>query len=94
MSIFIIYIWGLIISGMSFYAFNHIKTFHNFLDKKVNEAKESYKKESSASSMENSMVDGIENKSIINLLFILYTLLSWVGVILFFKNLIEWSLDK
>lgn len=94
MSAFSIYILGTCISGFIFMLLTNINTFYDYICKSIDDSKKDMKESGKYDITETSLIDNIDNGSIIYFLNIIVALLSWAGLLLSVLYVVSWILEK
>ena len=94
MSAFSVYILGACISGFIFMVLININAFYDYICKSIDDSKKDMKESGKYDITETSLIDNIDNESIIYFLNIIVALLSWVGLLVSALYIVSWILEK
>ena len=90
MNPFMIYLLGSCITGFLFMVFMYIPSFEKYMNDSIDEAKKEMKNNNEYSLQEITLLENIENKSIINTFNIVAVLFSWIGLLIVVFNILAW----
>ena len=90
MNPFMIYLLGSCITGFLFMVFMYIPSFEKYMNDSIDEAKKEIKNKSDYSLQEITLLENIENESIINTFNVVTVLFSWVGLFVVVLNILTW----
>jgi len=88
------YILGACVSGLLFLLLTFSSSFYEFLIDNVENAKNEIKSSEKYNTVEKTLLDGVDNNSVINCLNWTIAILSWIGLLLVLYYIIAYLFNK